>query len=94
VKSVVFYLASRRKNLRSISRSRTTDFTDYTYPNPEHSLTGGAGEILRSTLWTIVEQPDFKISGGRPGVVQERAAAPHVSARPYVAASDVGCTVG
>jgi hypothetical protein len=28
VKSVVFYLASRRKNLRSISRSRTTDFTD------------------------------------------------------------------
>ena len=31
VKSVVFYLASWSKNLRSISRSRTTDFTDYTY---------------------------------------------------------------
>jgi hypothetical protein len=54
----------------------------------------GAVQILRSTLGTIVEQPDFKISGRRPGAVQEHAAAPHASAPPYVAASDVGCTVG
>ena len=54
----------------------------------------GQRKLLRSTLWTKVEQPDFKISGRRAGVVQERAAAPRASARPYVAASDVGCTVG
>jgi hypothetical protein len=61
---------------------------------PRAGPTRGAAQILRSTLWTIVEQPDFKIFGRRPGVVQERAAAPPASARPYVAASDVGCTVG
>ena len=80
MKSVVFYLASRRKNLRSISRSRTTDFTDYTYPNPEHSLT--AGEILRSTLWTRVRRPDFEGSGRHfDAVVHEELRQPVPSRR-------------
>ena len=48
----------------------------------------GGLAIFGTTLWTIVEQPDFKIFGA----VQEHAAVPHASARPYVAASAVAST--
>ena len=68
--------------------------------SPEHSAAaigatgGGGGKILRSTLWTRVRRPDFKGSSRQPGAVQRHAAAPPASARPFGAASDVGCTVG